>query len=74
MMDMYTDPANGILTSKTQSITDQNTDLQNEITQIQSNATALQDRLQDEFNQLESTMSGLQSEGNYVSKMLTTTS
>ncbi|HEY3802785.1 MAG TPA: flagellar filament capping protein FliD [Kofleriaceae bacterium] len=72
MTDMYTDPADGILTSKSQSITDQNTDLQNEIDQIQSNATALQDRLQDEFNQLESTMSGLQSEGNYVSKMLTT--
>ena len=52
------------------SITDQNNDLQDDINQIQANATALQTRLQDEFNQLESTMSSLQAEGNQVSKIL----
>jgi flagellar hook-associated protein 2 len=71
MTNEYTDPENGVLTSKTKSITDQNTDLQNEIDQIQQNATALQTRLQDEFNQLETTMSGLQTESSYVTKMLT---
>jgi flagellar capping protein FliD len=71
MTNEYTDPENGVLTSKTKSITDQNTDLQNEIDQIQTNATALQTRLQDEFNQLETTMSGLQTESSYVTKMLT---
>jgi|HubBroStandDraft_6_1064221.scaffolds.fasta_scaffold42850_3 flagellar hook-associated protein 2 len=71
MTDEYTDPENGVLTSKTQSITDQNNDLQDEINQIQTNATALQTRLQDEFNQLETTMSGLQTESSYVTKMLT---
>lgn len=71
MTDEYTDPENGILTAKEQSITDQNSDLTDEINQIQSNATAMQTTLQDEFNTLETTMSQLQSEGNYVTKMLT---
>jgi flagellar hook-associated protein 2 len=70
MTAMYTDPATGALTTETQSLTDQNNNLQSDINQIQSNATALQTRLQDEFNQLESTMSSLQAEGNQVSKIL----
>jgi flagellar hook-associated protein 2 len=70
MTNMYTDPQNGILTAKDTSIADQNTDLQSEIDQIEANATALQDRLTDEFNQLESTMSSLNSESTQVSKML----
>jgi flagellar hook-associated protein 2 len=73
MTALYTDPETGVLTSKTQSITDQNNDLQTDINQIQANATALQTRLQDEFNQLETTMSSLQAEGNQVSKMLSST-
>ncbi|HEX4450661.1 MAG TPA: flagellar filament capping protein FliD [Kofleriaceae bacterium] len=70
MTNMYTDPLSGILTAKDTSITDQTNDLQDEINQIDANATALQDRLTDEFNQLETTMSSLNSESTQVSKML----
>jgi flagellar hook-associated protein 2 len=70
MTNMYTDPQNGILTAKDTSITDQTNDLQDEINQIDANATALQDRLTDEFNQLETTMSSLNAESTSVSKML----
>lgn len=71
MTNEYTDPENGVLAAKTNSITDQNKELQQDITQIEDNATAMQTRLQNEFNQLETTMSGLTAEGNAVSKMLT---
>jgi flagellar hook-associated protein 2 len=70
MTDEYTAPSTGILSAKDASITSQTQDLQDVVDQIEANGTALQTRLQDEFNNLESTMSQLQSEGSQVSKML----
>jgi flagellar hook-associated protein 2 len=70
MTNEYTDPQNGILSAKDASITTQTQQLQDEIDQINSNATALQTRLQNEFNQLETTMESLKSEGSAVSSML----
>jgi flagellar hook-associated protein 2 len=74
MTNTYTDPQSGILTAKSKSIESQNTTLQNEIDQIEANATALQTRLTNQFNALETTMSQLQNEGNYVSKMFSSSS
>lgn len=66
----YTEAGDGILTTKSQSYTDQSTQLQDQINQIDDNATQLQTRLQAQFTALEQTMSQLQSQSSYVSKIL----
>jgi len=70
LTDLYTQPSDGILTSKSSGITDQSDDLQKQIDQINSNADALQSRLQAQFDALEETMSKLQSQASYVTKVL----
>jgi flagellar hook-associated protein 2 len=69
MSNVFTDPENGVLTTKSQAITSQVTLLQNEIDQNDANATALQTRLQNEFNALESTLSSIKNEGNYLTDL-----
>ena len=71
LTDMYTAPSDGILTAKSSALTDNKVDLQKQIDQINTNATALQTRLELQFNALEETMSKLQSQASYVSKILT---
>jgi len=66
----YTRAGDGVLTVKSQGMTDRSTDLQKEIDQIDSNATALQTRLQAQFTALEATMSQFQSQASYISKIL----
>ncbi|HUJ59759.1 MAG TPA: flagellar filament capping protein FliD [Kofleriaceae bacterium] len=73
MANGYTEPGDGILTAKSQSLQDRQTDLQSQISQIDDQASQLQTRLQDQFNQLEATMSQLNSQASYVSKILGTT-
>jgi flagellar hook-associated protein 2 len=70
LTDMYTRPGDGILTTKSSALTDNSADLQKQIDQINTNADALQSRLEDQFNALEETMSKLQSQASYVSKIL----
>ncbi|HEV7558098.1 MAG TPA: flagellar filament capping protein FliD, partial [Kofleriaceae bacterium] len=70
LTDLYTQPSDGILTSKSSGISDQSDDLQKQIDQINSNADSLQSRLQLQFDALEETMSKLQSQASYVSKVL----
>jgi flagellar hook-associated protein 2 len=70
MSNAYTESGDGILTSKSQGFTDESTALQSQIDQIESNATALQSRLQDQFNALEATMSKLNSQASQVSSIL----
>ena len=74
LTNAYSDPTEGILTTKSQSYTERSTDLQSQIQQIEDNATALQTRLQDEFNALETAMSSLNSQASQVSKLLGTSS
>ncbi len=74
MSNAYTEAGDGILTSKSQGFTDESTQLQSQIDQIESNATALQTRLQDQFNALEATMSKLNSQASQVSSILGTSS
>jgi flagellar hook-associated protein 2 len=70
LTNMYTEPTDGILTAKSTGLSDNSDDLQKQIDQINDNATALQSRLEDQFNALEETMSKLQSQASYVSKIL----
>jgi flagellar hook-associated protein 2 len=70
LTNMYTEPSDGILTSKSSGLSTQSDDLQTQIDQINSNADALQTRLQTQFDALEETMSKLQSQASYVSKIL----
>jgi flagellar hook-associated protein 2 len=66
----YTEAGDGILVTKSQGYTDQNKDLQDQIDQINDNATALQTRLQNQFTALEATMSSLNNQSTYITKLL----
>jgi flagellar hook-associated protein 2 len=69
MTSGYSEPGDGILTMKSQGMTDQTTNLQTQIDQINANATALQTRLQAQFSALEATMSALNSQSTYINKI-----
>jgi flagellar hook-associated protein 2 len=66
----YTEAGDGILTQQASGFTDQSKQLQTQITQIDDNASALQTQLQTQFNALETTMSQLNSQSSYISKIL----
>lgn len=70
LTDTYTRAGDGILTSKSSALTANKDDLQKRIDQINANADSLQTRLEAQFNALEQTMSKLQSQAGYVSKIL----
>lgn len=70
----YTEPGDGIFALKSQAMSDRSKLLQSQIDQINANAQSLQTRLQDEFNALETTMSSLKTEGNYLSAVFSTSS
>jgi flagellar hook-associated protein 2 len=72
--DLYSEPGDGVLVTKSAGMTDRNTLLQGEIDQIETNATALQTRLQDQFDALETAMSQLQGQSSYITQMMSQTS
>jgi flagellar hook-associated protein 2 len=74
LTNLYSEPVDGVLVTKSSGLDDQNTLLQGEVDQIDDNATALQTRLQDQFNALETAMSKLQSQSSYITNMLSSTS
>ena len=67
----YTEAGDGILATKSKGLTDRSQELQKQIDEITSNADALQTRLQAQFTALEQTMSALNSQSTYISKILT---
>ncbi len=67
----YTESGDGILYTKSQGLSDHSKALQDQIDQINNNATALQTRLEAQFTALEQTMSQLNSQSSYISKILT---
>jgi len=66
----YTEAGDGILVAKSQGYTDQKSRLQDQIDEVEDNATALQTRLEAQFSALEATMSSLNSQSTYVAKIL----
>jgi flagellar hook-associated protein 2 len=70
MVTAYTESGDGILTQLVSNYSQQTSDLQSQINTIQANGTTLQTQLQDEYNNLETTMSQLNSQSTYVTKIL----
>ena len=70
LADTYTTSATGILAAKTQSITDRYATLQTQIDRINTNADAMQLRLEQQFTALEQAMSAMQSQSQYLTNML----
>ena len=74
LSDLYSQPGDGVLVTKSAGMTDRNTLLQGQIDQIETNATALQTRLQTQFAALEQAMSLLNSQSSYITQMTSQTS
>ena len=74
LSDLYSQPGDGELVTKSTGMTDRNTLLQGQIDQIETNATALQTRLQTQFSALEQAMSQLNSQSSYITQMMSQTS
>jgi flagellar hook-associated protein 2 len=71
---LYTETGDGIFADKTTAMDDRKTILQTQIDQIDANATAMQTRLESEYSALESTISSLKTEGNYLTSVFSTSS
>jgi flagellar hook-associated protein 2 len=74
LSDLYSEPGDGVLVVKSAGMTDRSKLLQGQIDQIETNATALQTRLQDQFSALETAMSQLQGQSSYITQMMSQTS
>jgi flagellar hook-associated protein 2 len=70
MTDAYSRAGDGILSSKTQSLTDRFNMLQTQADLINRRADALQTQLETQFNALETAMSKLKSQSSFLSSML----
>ena len=70
MTDAYSRSGDGILTSKTQSLSDRFNMLQTQADLINRRADALQTQLESQFNALETAMSKLKSQSSFLSSML----
>lgn len=66
----YTEAGDGILTMQSNGYTSQSKGLQTQIDEINARGDALDKRLTDQFSALEETMSRLQSQTSYISKLL----
>ena len=66
----YTEAGDGILATKSAGYTTQTQQIQSQIDEIDQNANELQTRLQNQFTALEQTMSTLNSQTTYISKIL----
>ncbi|MEO8842731.1 MAG: flagellar filament capping protein FliD [Kofleriaceae bacterium] len=73
MSDLYSEPGDGVLVVKSAGMADRNKLLQDQVDQIEANATALQTRLQAQFNALETAMSQLQGQSSYITQMMSQT-
>jgi flagellar hook-associated protein 2 len=74
MSKMYSEAGDGVLVTKSSGLDDQNKLLQDEIDQIEANATALQTRLQTQLTAMEQAVSSMQSQSSYISSMLSSSS
>ncbi|HET9992015.1 MAG TPA: flagellar filament capping protein FliD, partial [Kofleriaceae bacterium] len=74
MSKMYSEAGDGVLVTKSAGLDDRNKLLQDEIDQIEANATALQTRLQAQFSAMESALSTMQSQSSYLTSMLSSSS
>jgi flagellar hook-associated protein 2 len=70
LTDNYARSGDGILSSKTQSLTDRYNMLQSQADLINRRADALQTQLETQFNALETAMSKLKSQSSFLSSML----
>ena len=70
LTNLYSEAGDGVLVTKSAGMTDRNKLLQSLIDEIETNATALQTRLQAQFNALETAMSNLRSQSSYITQML----
>lgn len=74
MSKMYSEAGDGVLVTKSAGLDDRSKLLQDEIDQIEANATALQTRLQNQFSQMEAAISSMQSQSSYISSMFSSSS
>jgi len=74
MSKMYSEAGDGVLVTKSNGYDDQTKLLQDQIDQIEANATALQTRLQDQFNAMETALSAMQSQSQQLTSMLSSSS
>lgn len=72
LTDSYTTTSTGILAAKTSSLASRYADLQKQIDRVNTNADALQTRLQRQFAALEQAMSSMQSQSSYLTSALKT--
>lgn len=70
LTDEYTRSSTGMFAAKTQSMTDRSKLLQTQIDHINANADDLKTRLEKQFNALEQAMSQLQSQSQYLTRVL----
>ncbi len=74
LSNLYSEAGDGVLVTKSAGLTDRNKLLQDQIDEIEDNATAMQTRLEAQFNALETAMSNLQSQSSYITSMLSSSS
>ena len=72
--NLYSEAGDGVLVTKSAGMTDRSSLLQDQIDQIENNATALQKRLEDQFSALEAAMSQLNGQSSYITQMMSQTS
>jgi len=69
MTDAYTRPGDGLLASKTRSLTDRSTSLQSQVDHINTRADALKTQLEQQFTALETAMSKLKGQSSFLSSI-----
>ncbi len=70
LTDEYTRGSDGILATKSKSLTDRHASLQKQVDNINRRADALQTQLERQFNALETALSNLQSQSAYLQRIL----
>ena len=70
LTDEYTRGGDGILATKSKSLTDRHASLQKQVDNINRRADALQNQLERQFNALETALSNLQSQSAYLQRIL----
>jgi len=74
LTNLYSEAGDGVLVTKSAGLTDRTKLLQDSVDEIETNAAALQTRLQAQFNALETAMSNLQSQSSYITQMFSSSS
>ena len=68
-MDALTDPVNGVITLETNTLNTQMSQYQDQINELNTILAEKRDQLQNEFNNMEETLSSLQSQGSVLSSL-----